>query len=58
MKTINKNDGIDNGMVIWDLLNEEGLEIAAGMYLYHVRPNFSNNALNGLEHTGKFAVIK
>ena len=58
VKTINKNDGIDNGMVYWDLLNEEGLEIAAGMYLYHVRPNFSNNALNGLEHTGKFAVIK
>ena len=45
-------------MVYWDLLNEEGLEIAAGMYLYHVRPNFSDNALNGLEHTGKFAVIK
>ena len=58
VKTINKNDGIDNGMVYWDLLNEEGLEIAAGMYLYHVRPNFSDNALNGLEHTGKFAVIK
>ena len=40
VKTINKNDGIDNGMVYWDLLNEEGLEIAAGMYLYHVKPNF------------------
>ena len=58
VKTINKNDGIDNGMAYWDLLNEEGLEIAAGMYLYHVRPNFSDKALNGLEHTGKFAVIK
>ena len=58
VKTINKNDSFDNGMVYWDLLNEEGLEIAAGMYLYHVRPNFSDNSLNGLEFTGKFAVIK
>ena len=58
VKTINKNDGIDNGIVYWDLLNEEGLEIAAGMYLYHVKPNFVNKSLNGLEHSGKFAVIK
>jgi len=28
------------------------------MYLYHVRPNFLDKSLNGLEHTGKFAVIK
>ena len=58
VKTIYKNNGVDNGMVYWDLLNEEGLEIAAGMYLYHVRPDFSDKSLNGLEHTGKFAIIK
>jgi len=58
VQTIYKDDGIDNGMVYWDLLNKEGLEIAAGMYLYHVKPNFSDKSLNGLEHTGKFAVIK
>ena len=58
VKTIYKNDGIDNGMVYWDLLNKEGLEIAAGMYLYHVAPTFSDKSLNKLEHTGKFAVIK
>ena len=58
VKTIYKNNGVDNGMVFWDLLNEEGLEIAAGMYLYHVRPDFSDKSLNGLEHTGKFAIIK
>ena len=58
IKTIYKNNGLDNGMVYWDLLNEEGLEIAAGMYLYHVRPDFSDKSLNGLEHTGKFAIIK
>ena len=58
VKTIYKNDGIDNGMVYWDLLNKEGLEIAAGMYLYHVAPTFSDKSLNKLEQTGKFAVIK
>ena len=58
VKTIYKNDGIDNGMVYWDLLNKEGLEIAAGMYLYHVAPTFPDESLNKLEQTGKFAVIK
>ena len=45
-------------MVHWDLLNEEGLEIAAGMYLYHVKSTFTEVSLNQHEHVGKFAVIK
>ena len=57
VKTINKND-VSSGMIHWDLLNEEGLEIAAGMYLYHVKPNFLDQKLNQFEHVGKFAVIK
>ena len=57
VKTINKNDS-SGGMVHWDLLNEEGLEIAAGMYLYHVQPHFADKSLNKYEHVGKFAVIK
>ena len=57
VKTINKNDGT-KGMVHWDLLSEEGLEVAAGMYLYHIKPNFSNKSLNQYEHVGKFAIIK
>ena len=57
VKTIRKND-TSGGMVHWDLLNEEGLEIAAGMYLYHVQPSFSDKSLNQYEHVGKFAVIK
>lgn len=52
------NNNIDGGIVHWDLLNEEGLEIAAGMYLYHVKSNFLDNSLNQNEHVGKFAVIK
>ena len=50
--------GLDNGIVHWDLLNEEGLEVAAGMYIYHVQPTFSNERLNDIEVIGKFAIIK
>ena len=42
-----------NGMVHWDLLSKEGLEIAAGMYVYHVKSIETGN-----EKVGKFAVIK
>lgn len=42
-----------NGTVHWDLLSREGLEIAAGMYIFHVKSN-----VTGDEKVGKFAVIK
>ena len=42
-----------NGIVHWDLLSKEDLEIAAGMYIYHVKSNVTGN-----EKIGKFAVIK
>ncbi len=42
-----------NGAVHWDLLSKEDLEIAAGMYFYHVKSNAT-----GKEKLGKFAVIK
>ncbi|MDZ7317288.1 MAG: hypothetical protein ONB24_14335, partial [candidate division KSB1 bacterium] len=43
----------NNGMLHWDMLTSEGLEIAAGMYFYHVKDDQT-----GEEITGKFAVIK
>ncbi len=43
----------DTGIVHWDMLTREGLEIAAGMYLYHVKSD-----VTGDEKLGKFAVIK
>jgi hypothetical protein len=43
----------ENGIVHWDMLTREGLEIAAGMYLYHIESNVSGDA-----KIGKFAVIK
>lgn len=42
----------DNGIVHWDLTTSEGLEIAAGIYIYHIK------AKTGDEKIGKFAVIK
>ncbi|KAA3616465.1 MAG: hypothetical protein DWQ05_12090 [Calditrichaeota bacterium] len=42
----------DNGSAHWDLLSNEGLEIAAGIYVFYVR------ASTGDEKIGKFAVIK
>ena len=42
-----------NGTVHWDLRSKEGLEIAAGYYIYHVEAE-----LTGDVKIGKFAVIK
>jgi len=50
---IDVNNEPDNGIVHWDLLTRENLEIAAGMYIYHVKSN-----VTGKEKLGKFAVIK
>ena len=42
-----------NGTVHWDLRSSEGLEIAAGYYIYHVE-----SKVTGERKIGKFAVIK
>jgi len=41
------------GEIHWDMLTREGLEIAAGVYIFHVK-----NELTNEEKIGKFAVIK
>ncbi len=43
----------DNGIVHWDMLTKEGLEIAAGIYIYYIR-----SLDTGKEKIGKFAVVK
>jgi len=50
--TIHHNDVYENGAESWNLLSKDNLEIAYGVYLYHV------DAPGIGEHTGKFAVIK
>ncbi|NWF88343.1 MAG: hypothetical protein HXY50_02665, partial [Ignavibacteriaceae bacterium] len=43
----------DNGTAFWDLLTKEGLEVAAGIYIYHVKAKAT-----GDEKIGKFAIVK
>ena len=43
----------DNGTYHWDMLTKEGLEIAAGIYVYLVESKLTND-----KKIGKFAVIK
>ena len=43
----------DNGIIHWDMLTRENLEIAAGMYIYHIE-----SEITGDSKLGKFAVIK
>ena len=52
IKEIKINNSPERGIIHWDMLTKEGLEIAAGMYLYHIE------AETGEEKIGKFAVIK
>jgi len=50
---INVDNPAREGIVHWDLLSKEGLEIAAGMYFYHIKSEET-----GDEKMGKFAIIK
>jgi len=50
---IDVNNSADNGTAHWDMLTKENLEIAAGMYIYHVQSKLTKD-----EKVGKFAVIK
>ena len=50
---INVENEPSNGIIHWDLLSREDLEIAAGMYVYHIKSKET-----GKEKAGKFAVIK
>ncbi|MFC1619473.1 hypothetical protein ACFL45_05965 [Candidatus Neomarinimicrobiota bacterium] len=50
---IDVDNEADNGIVHWDLLTREGLEIAPGVYVYHLV-----STATGKEKVGKFAVIK
>jgi hypothetical protein len=52
VKTLEKDSPMDNGALSWDLVTEDGMDIAYGVYIYHV------DAPGVGEHIGKFAVIK
>ena len=50
---IKVNNPSEEGIVHWDLLTKEGLEIAAGVYFYNIKAE-----VTGDEKMGKFAIIK
>jgi hypothetical protein len=52
VKTLHKDFSATDGSIFWNLITEDGMEIAPGLYIYHV------DAPGVGEHIGKFAVIK
>lgn len=52
IKTLFKDSGFSNGSLSWNLLTDDGMDAAYGVYLYHV------DAPGIGEHIGKFALIK
>lgn len=52
VKTLTKDSNASDGSLSWDLVTEDGMDIAFGLYIYHV------DAPGVGEHIGKFAVIK
>ena len=50
---IDVDNAVEDGSYHWDMQTNENLEIAAGMYIYHVKSD-----ITGKEKLGKFAVVK
>ncbi len=52
VKTIEHNEPLNDGTADWDMLSKDNLQIAYGVYVYHIEaPGIG-------EKIGKFAVIK
>jgi hypothetical protein len=52
IKTLHKNSDYSDGSFSWNLVTEDGMDAAFGLYIYHV------DAPGIGEHIGKFAIIK
>ena len=52
VKTLRKDSAPVDGSLAWDLISDDGMEIAYGLYIYHV------DAPGIGEYIGKFAVVK
>ncbi|MCK9408778.1 MAG: hypothetical protein WCX28_09255 [Bacteriovoracaceae bacterium] len=52
IKTLHKNSTINDGSLSWDLITEDGMDVAYGLYIFHV------DAPGMGEHIGRFALIK
>lgn len=51
VRKLEHNGGLHDGSISWDLRSKDGLDVAYGIYVYHVDSDYG-------EHVGKFAVIK
>jgi hypothetical protein len=52
VQTLQHSSTIDDGQLAWDLVTRDGMNIAYGVYIFHV------DAPGIGEHIGRFAVIK
>ncbi len=52
VQTLHHDGNINKGIIVWDLRNKDNLDIAPGLYIYHVDGNDVGT------YVGKFAVIK
>jgi hypothetical protein len=52
VKALAKDSGPADGSLSWDLVTDDGMDLAYGLYIYHVEADGVG------EHIGKFAVIK
>lgn len=52
VQTLQHDSSVDNGQMSWDLVSRDGMNIAYGIYLYHI------DAPEVGQHVGRFAVIK
>lgn len=52
VRTLVKSTGPSDGTVSWNLVSEDGMDVAFGLYIFHV------DAPGVGEHIGKFALIK
>jgi hypothetical protein len=51
VQTIEHDDDLYNGSESWNLLSKDDMEIAYGIYIYHIKSSIG-------EKIGKFAIIK
>lgn len=52
VKTLHHDGGIENGQITWNLTTKDDMNLAFGVYLFHVEAEGIG------EHIGRFAVIK
>ena len=57
VNTLIHNTSFDDGSYEWNMLTKDNLDIAYGIYLYHVEPMDEAN-YDFKPHLGKFEVIK